>query len=65
MPCFHVGLTEDQYVQRRLIGNLFAKQGIETLHRQGVGLEALPKHWGWIGRERSAASAVRSLGFMA
>lgn len=59
----HVGLTEDQIRAAQADWEPVRKQAIERLHREGVALDALPKHWGWDWTRKISRLGSKVLGF--
>jgi hypothetical protein len=59
----HVGLSEEQIRAAQSDWEPIRKRAIERLHRDGVPLDALPKHWGWDWTRKVSRLGSKVFGF--
>jgi hypothetical protein len=59
----HVGLSEEQIRSAQNEWEPIRKRAIEKLHRDGVPVDSLPKHWGWDWTRKISRLGSKVVGF--
>jgi hypothetical protein len=59
----HVGLSEEQIRAAQSDWEPIRKGAIERLHKEGVPLDSLPKHWGWDWTRKVSRLGSKVFGF--